>query len=224
MLARIQAGLPATMYEVDIITKAGQRRTLEVSTQRVARGGAPLGGQGIARDVTERTRLEAQLRQAQKMEALGTLAGGIAHDFNNILTAILGYTELALFTIPAESPPWHHLQAVRKAGQRAAALVQQILTFSRRTEPERTPTQLQRLIQDTLPFLRATLPTTIALQQDLDPRAGIVLADASQLRQVLLHLCTNAAHAMRETGAPCMSAWTPSACPPRTPLRRRALG
>ena len=87
----------------------------------------------------ERTRLEVQLRQAQKMEALGTLAGGIAHDFNNILTAILGYTELALSNIPAESPTWHHLQAVRQAGQRAATLVQQILTFSRRTEQERTP-------------------------------------------------------------------------------------
>jgi PAS domain S-box-containing protein len=199
-LARTHAGLPATMFSVDIITKAGQRRTLEVSTQRLVRAGAPGEVQGMARDVTDRTRLEAQLRQAQKMEALGTLAGGIAHDFNNILTAILGYTELALSTIPAESPPWNHLQVVREAGQRAAALVQQILTFSRRTEPERTPTQLQPLIQDTLPFLRATLPTTIALQQDLDPRAGMVLADASQLRQVLLHLCTNAAQAMRETG------------------------
>jgi PAS domain S-box-containing protein len=200
MMARPRAGLPATMYEVDIITKTGQRRTLEVSTQCIARAGAPLGVQGIARDLTERTRLEVQLRQAQKMEALGTLAGGIAHDFNNILTAILGYTELALFTIPTENPPWHHLQAVRKAGQRAAALVQQILTFSRRTEQQRTPTQLQLLIQETLQFLRATLPTTIALQQDLDPRAGPVLADASQIHQVLLNLCTNAAHAMRETG------------------------
>jgi CheY-like chemotaxis protein len=112
----------------------------------------------------------------------------------------LGYTELALGTIPAESPPWHHLQAVQKAGQRAAALVQQILTFSRRTEPARTPTQLQLLIQETLQFLRATLPTTIALHQDLDPSAGTVLADASQIHQVLLNLCTNAAHAMRETG------------------------
>ena len=119
MLARTHAGLPATMTEVDIVTKAGQRRTLEVSTQRIARAGSPVGVQGIARDITERTRLEVQLRQAQKMEALGTLAGGIAHDFNNILTAILGYTELALSNIPAESPTWHHLQAVRQAGQRA---------------------------------------------------------------------------------------------------------
>ena len=134
------------------------------------------------------------------MEALGTLAGGIAHDFNNILTAILGYTELALSSIPAESPTWHHLQAVRRAGQRAAALVQQILTFSRRTEQERAPTQLQLLIQETLQFLRATLPTTIALQQDLDHGVGPVLADAIQIHQVLLNLCTNAAHAMRETG------------------------
>jgi PAS domain S-box-containing protein len=200
MLTRTHAGFPAMMFTVAIVTKAGQRRTLEVSTQRLARAGSPCEVQGIARDVTERTRLEAQLRQAQKMEALGTLAGGIAHDFNNILTAILGYTELALMTIPAESPTWHHLQAVRKAGQRAAGLVQQILTFSRRTEPERTPTQLQLLIQETLQFLRATLPTTIALHQDLDPRAGMVLADASQIHQVLLNLCTNAAHAMRETG------------------------
>jgi PAS domain S-box-containing protein len=200
MLARTQAGLPATTYEVDMISKTGQRRTLEVRTQGLARVGAPREVQGMARDVTDRTRLEVQLRQAQKMEALGTLAGGIAHDFNNSLTAILGYTELALFTIPAESPPGRHLQAVREAGQRAAALVQQILTFSRRTAPARTPTQLQPLMQDTLQFLRATLPTTIALQQDLDPRAGMVLADAGQLRHVLLHLCTNAAHAMRETG------------------------
>ena len=200
MMARTHAGLPATMNEVDIVTKAGQRRTLEVSTQLIVRAGSPLGVQGIARDITERTRLEVQLRQAQKMEALGTLAGGIAHDFNNILTAILGYTELALFNIPAESPTWHHLQAVRRAGQRAAALVQQILTFSRRTEQERTPTQLQLLIQETLQFLRATLPTTIALQQDLDNSVGTVLADSVQIHQVLLNLCTNAAHAMRETG------------------------
>jgi PAS domain S-box-containing protein len=199
-LAQPHTGPPATMVTIDIVTKAGQRRTLEVSIQRLARAGAPPEVQGMARDVTDRTRLEAQLRQAQKMEALGTLAGGIAHDFNNILTAILGYTELALFLIPAESPPWHHLQVVQQAGQRAAALVQQILTFSRRTAPARTPTSLQLLMQDTLQFLRATLPTTIALHPDLDPRAGMVLADTSQLRHVLLHLCTNAAHAMRETG------------------------
>jgi len=183
-----------------IVTKSGALRWIRSSSRPAWQGDRVVGVYGAYSDITEQRLLEEQLRQAQKMEALGTLAGGIAHDFNNILTAILGYTELALFLIPADSPPWHHLQAVRNAGQRAAALVQQILTFSRRTEPERTPTRLQLLIQETLQFLRATLPTTIVLHQELDSRAGTVLADASQLHQVLLNLCTNAAHAMRETG------------------------
>src|SRR5215472_11015478 len=150
--------------------------------------------------ISVRKRLEAQLRQAQKMEAIGTLAGGIAHDFNNILTAILGYTELALDDIGQESHAWRYLREVRKAGLRAKTLVQQILTFSRRTEQPRIPVQLPVLIEEALALLRASLPSTIEIQQAITKDVGPVLADPTQLHQVLLNLCANAAHAMRETG------------------------
>ena len=150
--------------------------------------------------ISERKRLEAQLRQAQKMEAIGTLAGGIAHDFNNILTAILGYTELALDDIRQDSHTWSHLREVRKAGLRAKTLVQQILTFSRRTEQPRIPVQLPVLIEEALALLRASLPSTIEIHQAITKDVGPVLADPTQLHQVLLNLCANAAHAMRETG------------------------
>lgn len=151
-------------------------------------------------DVTERKRLESQLRQAHKMQAIGTLAGGIAHDFNNILTVILGYTELAMRQGGQNEALERHLQDVLTAGQRAKDLVRQILTFSRQTELEYTPIQLHPLINEGLQMLRATLPSTIAIRQAIAPDAGTVLADPTQIQQVLLNLCTNAAHAMRETG------------------------
>jgi signal transduction histidine kinase len=150
--------------------------------------------------ISERRRLEAQLRQAQKLEAIGTLAGGIAHDFNNILTAILGYTELALGDIHQKSNAWNYLHEVRKAGLRAKTLVQQILTFSRRTEQPRQLVQLPALIEEALVLLRASLPSTIEIRQAITQEVGPVLADPTQLHQVLLNLCANAAHAMRETG------------------------
>ena len=162
---------------------------------------------GLLLDVTERTRaereqhrLEAQLRQAQKMEALGTLAGGIAHDFNNILAAIIGYTDLALTDLTPTSSLWNNLQEVRTAGQRAKELVQQILTFSRRREPERRPLALAPLAQETLSLLRASLPSTIEMRQHIVSDSGAILGDATQIHQVLMNLCTNAEHAMRETG------------------------
>lgn len=148
----------------------------------------------------ERKRLEEQLLQARKMEAIGTLAGGIAHDFNNILAAIIGYTELALYDLPQESAPERNLQAVLSAGKRAKGLVQQILTFSRRTRHEREPVWLHLLVKEALTLLRASLPTTIEIRQQLDQQAGPVLADATEMHQVLLNLCANAEYAMRETG------------------------
>ncbi len=166
---------------------------------------------GVAFDITEqkqeeetRLQLETQLRQAQKMEAIGTLAGGIAHDFNNILSAIMGYTELGLLCleqpVPAASELRAHLREALQAGARARDLVTQILTFSRRTELERKPVQVYSILKETLKFLRASMPATIEIRQRLDPNSGIVLADPVQIHQLLLNLGTNAYHAMHEKG------------------------
>jgi PAS domain S-box-containing protein len=152
------------------------------------------------RDITERRRLEAQVRQAQKMEAIGTLAGGIAHDFNNILGAIIGYTEQALLEVQSGSRLRQHLEEVLAAGKRAKNLVRQILAFSRQTEQEREPILPQRVVLEVLKLLRATLPATIEIRQEIDADPGLILADPTQLHQVLMNLCTNAEHAMRGTG------------------------
>ena len=158
----------------------------------------------VFRDVSEVRRLEAQLRQAQKMEALGTLAGGIAHDFNNILAAVIGYTELVQSEMLRDSPHWESLQRVLTAGLRAKALVQQILTFSRHTPEARTPVSFTAVLRETLPFLRALLPATIVLEAHLTPEASMVLADATQLHQIVMNLGANAriCHA-RHGRAPC---------------------
>lgn len=154
----------------------------------------------VGRDVTQVVRLEKQLRQAQKMEAIGTLAGGIAHDFNNILTIILGYTEMALEDIPEGSSLKEDLQEVLRASYRARSLVEQILTFSRQTEQERKPLQVGPIIKEAIKLLRASLPSTIETRQDIDTEGGMVLADPTQIHQIIMNLCTNAAHAMREKG------------------------
>ncbi len=162
---------------------------------------------GIISDITERKQaeeekktLQAHLQQAQKMEAIGTLAGGIAHDFNNILGAILGYAELA----QEDSPPGSDIRAdvdqVVRATHRAKELVKQILAFSRQAEAEHIPLQPALIVKEAVKMLRASLPTTIDLRQDIDAQTGLVLADPTQIHQVLVNLCTNAFHAMEETG------------------------
>jgi CheY-like chemotaxis protein len=142
---------------------------------------------------------EDKLRQSQKMEAIGTLAGGIAHDFNNILSAIIGYAELALLDAEKKSPLYHDLQGVLQAGSRAKDLVKQILTFSRQVLQECKPIQIKPIAKEVLKFLRASLPTTIEIQQDIRSDARI-MADPTQIHQVVMNLCTNAEHAMREKG------------------------
>ncbi|MBF0497728.1 MAG: PAS domain S-box protein [Deltaproteobacteria bacterium] len=156
----------------------------------------------VNRDVTHEVRLERQLRQAQKMEAIGTLAGGIAHDFNNILTAIIGYTEMAFQGTPPESLVRRDLDHVLKAGHRATELVRQILAFSRRSEQERQPVEVAPIVKEALKLLRASLPTTIDVYQHtvISDKGGVVLADPTQIHQVLMNLCTNAADAMRDQG------------------------
>ncbi|MEE4264470.1 MAG: substrate-binding domain-containing protein [Desulfobacteraceae bacterium] len=147
----------------------------------------------------ESLRIQAQLQQAQKMEAIGTLAGGIAHDFNNILSAVIGYTEIALSDIPEGTSQHRNLQEVLKAGSRARDLVKQILTFSRQTGQELKPVQIHQIIRETLLMLRASLPATVKITQDIYSKSA-VLADPTQIHQVIMNLCTNAAHAMRAKG------------------------
>lgn len=154
---------------------------------------------GIIEDITERKHLESQLQQAQRMEAIGTLAGGIAHDFNNILAAAIGYTEMALNSNEHNSALKSNLQEVLKAGNRAKNLVKQILAFSRQADQEIKPLQVKVIVKEALKLLRASLPATIEIQPDIKSDA-LVLADPTQIHQVLMNLCANAQHAMREKG------------------------
>lgn len=145
----------------------------------------------------ERLRLEDQYRQSQKMEAVGTLAGGIAHDFNNMLTAIGGYCELAQIELPPQSPAVPHLLAVREGARRAAALVRQIMAFSRQQLPERQPLVLSAVVGEAMRLLRATIPATIEIQTRFEPDLPAVLADPTSIHQIVVNLCTNACHAMK---------------------------
>ncbi|MGH6943013.1 MAG: DAHL domain-containing protein, partial [Geminicoccaceae bacterium] len=148
----------------------------------------------------EKETLEGRLRQAQRMEAIGTLAGGIAHDFNNILGAILGYAEMALARLRRGSLPWQHVQEVRKAGERARGIVDQILTFSRRAEHARRPVRMQPLLEEAVGLLRAALPATIEIRVSIQAEDAVVLGESTEIQQVVMNLCTNAAQAMEAHG------------------------
>lgn len=154
----------------------------------------------VKHDISRELELEKQLRQAVKMEAIGTLAGGIAHDFNNILGAILGYTRMAMDTLPQESQPHRDLEKVIQSGDRAASLVQQILLFSRRQEEGFVPVQVEFLIKEAVKMLRATLPASIVLEETIEPHCPSILADPAQIHQILMNLCTNAKQSMLAKG------------------------
>lgn len=151
-------------------------------------------------DITARKQWEQQRQQTQKMEAIGTLAGGIAHEFNNLLAIILGYAELGMSELASTHPLGRYLQEIMKASTRARDLIQQILTFSRLENQQHVPTSLARVITEALDFLRASLPDTITLQTAIGADVGAIRADAMQIRQLFLNLCTNAEYAMRATG------------------------
>ncbi|MFW6240550.1 MAG: ATP-binding protein, partial [Thermodesulfobacteriota bacterium] len=151
-------------------------------------------------DLTPGKRLEAQLRQAQKMESIGTLAGGIAHDFNNILFPIMGYAEMAREELTEDSGPGAYLREILRATGRARDLVNQILAFSRQTEQEIRPLQVQPILKEALHLLRASIPSSIDIRRHIDAHCGAVLGDPSQIHQIVMNLCTNAYHAMQPGG------------------------
>jgi PAS domain S-box-containing protein len=156
---------------------------------------------GFVFDDTKRVQLEEEIRQGQKLEAIGTMAGGIAHDFNNILAGMMGYAEIVLRDLgeAANGKLGQNLHHILTAGERARGLIQKILTFSRQTETQLRPIRLQRVVDDVLELVRVSLPSTIAIEQRTHSEAT-VLADPIQIHQVLMNLCTNAGHAMRERG------------------------
>jgi PAS domain S-box-containing protein len=193
-------------------TLAKKASTIEARMRRkdgaeiwVLLGASPLqvedaltGAVVAAIDITARKSLEAQLRQAQKMQAIGTLAGGIAHDFNNILSAIMGYTDMALTDPKVDDRLRRYLNQVYTAGKRATGLVKQILAFSLQSDQKPSPLRVSPIIKEVLKFLRASLPTTVTIRQDIQFDTDTVLADPTQIHQIMMNLCTNAVHAMRE--------------------------
>ena len=166
-------------------------------TPLLTSAGKLTGYVALKRDVTQAVKMEGQLRQSQKMEAIGTLAGGIAHDFNNILGAIMGYAEMSkiMTTDPNIQP---YLEQIVKAGLRSRDLIQQILTFSRKREQERKPVLVTPIVKEALKLLRSSIPATIEIRQHYNARKDTVFADPTQIHQILINLCTNAVHAIRD--------------------------
>jgi len=190
--------------EYTAVKKSGAQFPVAVHANRVLEDQTTTGLRGILIDLTptriaeeEKKKLENQLQQAQKMEAIGALAGGIAHDFNNILSAIIGYTELAMLNEGAEHCA-DELKEALAAANRAKDLVNQILAFSRQTAEDRMPVRVALIVKEAVKFLRATIPSTIEIKARIDERSGAVLANSVELHQIIMNLFTNAQHALGE--------------------------
>ena len=192
-------------FEAQHYKKGGDKIWVQVNAILVNDSTGKILYNGFAEDITkqkiaenEREALMKQLHQAQKMEAIGTLAGGIAHDFNNILGAILGYTDMALTNHKVDDRLRGYLDQIYKAGERARDLVKQILAFSRQSDEKPRPLRISPIIKEVLKLLRASLPSTIQIHQNVKSDSDTVLADPTQIHQILMNLCSNAAYAMRE--------------------------
>ena len=185
--------------DIDIVSPK-DNRSYHVSQSPIVHEDGSISKMTIFRDTTDLKKMEAQLQQAQKMEAIGTLAGGIAHDFNNILGAILGYAQLAGMDLSENSKSHRHIEQILKASDRAKSLVGQILAFSRENKPEKFPVDIGIIVKEALKLLRASLPANIEIRQNVTSNLGTVMADQTQVHQIMMNLCTNALHAMERNG------------------------
>jgi len=184
-----------------ISTRNALGKTFQIATAPIlSESGDLVSIVHIAKDITVQEKLAIQLRQAQKMEAIGSLAGGIAHDFNNILTPILGYTEIAIENTPAGSEILDDLHQVLSSAHRAKELVKQILAFSRHSEEELKPMKIHQVIEEAIKMLRSSLPASIDIVKSIDHTCGAIMADPTQVHQILMNLCTNASQAMHKAG------------------------
>ena len=193
-------GKSRTVYEIEIISKDGKRVPLELSTRLTLEDGKPIGVEGIARDASERRRLEEQLWLAQKMDAVGRLAGGIAHDFGNVLTIVTGYCALLLDTLAPDDPVREQVEGIKKATDRGTSLTKQLLSFSRGQFVQRKLMPLNAAVSEQADLLWRVLGDQIVLATILSPKVGLVQTDPAQLGQVVMNLALNARDAMPEGG------------------------
>lgn len=197
----ITTGEPSRNFLTKRFTKDGRLLDIYISASRYDDSdGKPGGILVILKNVTNIKVLERQLQQAQKMDALGTLAGGIAHDFNNILAAVMGFIELEYINAEPDSKTHNRMEKALAACNRARDLVKQILTFSSQEEQRRRPFRIGPVVKDTLQMMRATLPTSVDIQMDIEEEENFILGDPTQIHQILVNLCTNAGYAMRRSG------------------------
>ena len=206
LVAGLRKDGEVTNLEATFRTKGGDILHGLLSSSVIALGGVP-HILGIARDITkrkrteeERAKLEAQLRQAQKMESIGSLAGGIAHDLNNILFPISGLSEMLLDDIPSDTPAHKSIEQIHKSAQRGSDLVKQILSFSRQSNPQKLPIRIQPILQEVLKLARATIPWNIEITSNIKQDCGMVSANPTQVHQIAMNLITNAFHAVERNG------------------------
>jgi two-component system cell cycle sensor histidine kinase/response regulator CckA len=200
MFTGVHADLSSDRIEIAVLAKDGHRLVLELASWVQRRNGVPIAIQAIGRDVTERRRLEEELRQAQKMEAVGKLAGGVAHDFNNLLTAIIGFAAMAETDQPPGTPLHEWMVEIRRSGEQAATLTRQLLAFGRRQMLQPVDLDLNRVVDDLQKMLRRLIGEDIELIMQLTPAPRWVRADRSQVEQVLVNLAVNARDAMPRGG------------------------
>jgi PAS domain S-box-containing protein len=207
-LQRVLEGYTVPRLELDIMSRQGQRLTLELDVHPIRIGSTIVGAQGIARDVTVRKELEAQLRQSQKMEALGRLAGGVAHDFNNLLTVVIGFAELAIAQLDQSSPVRSDIEEIRRAANSAALLTRQLLIFSRKSVVRPAVLDVDEIVRRLDRMLQRLVGGNIELIVRAGRGAGHVRADASEIEQVIMNLVVNARDAMPTGGTLTIQAGT----------------